>query len=73
MHDMPPEAAHERIAASGAITIDAHNDRAGYVIEDAEHGLVMLLVDLVGYARKHGIDMDAAMASARETYRDVTA
>lgn len=70
---MQEDTAQEKCAQAGAISIEAHNERAGFVIDDEEHGLIMLMVDLLGYAEKHGIDMDKALESARETYDDVIA
>jgi hypothetical protein len=55
--------------ATGA-TIKHHNDARGTEIESIDHGLVMLLADLIEYADYHSLDIDLALEDARRIVRE---
>ena len=51
-------------------TIEEHNDRRRFEIDSQEHGLNMLLADLLDWCDHRGIDFGAQLEIARDTFKD---
>lgn len=52
--------------------LDTHNGWRGYVLDDDQHALVMLLADILEFADRQSprLDVTLALERAREVYAD---